>query len=800
MSYIVKSVDAQSNSEERHLSSLREAIGVAETLKSHTPEQEFGVYDSGNNLPIWRTDDSPALKEYTSLDHEEWQSASHGNHPMSDKPSIYFDIDGTLGKWYADGRGLSLEEMIDPTNHYFRTIEPVETIVELAKQLQEAGADVCIISAAYRDTIRDKWEWVQEHLSFIPEENICFAPIGADKSQFVKGNADISILLDDYNKNLDEWKGTSVKVLNGINSPTPFVQDVNFLDVERQCEERQQQVEALVSQSVIPESTLEDVKNINAAFLAEAVQKEAALLSRQLDQLSVQRETEAFFAKYSDTSILDMCNELAKHPETEHLVSWYGDLNSHEPAGQVIDVLRAYDALIEKEREMNMERETLAAIAGCGGLHSFTLSDGTHYDATALYQQRTEVIQHALENGLAREVMHEAAESFSEFELDVSYSAAEDLSVDAEIAKEERIYELYGQFDAIYNALTPFAAKEIANEIVENAAIATPVFEILSPDKEMNSEEAKQFLVDALMRKDTNVLIALERLQDNDAAKALLDNVRDAELHKTLHLYRGSFDINSEILAEDNAVNIVMSLSDSSYQELANRCGFAQVMTMPYNEALADTDMSMNAYVNLYPNGTAAFAMTVWGCEDAGLNSGDHRDIMMTQSEQADAFEVAETLLKEKGISLDQLLARAVLLDSERDMPAEIEQAVEQAFADKETVTFPITSDFELILTPDDDKYFPIVEASIHNLKDDTLMNFFPEHSYPDFQTIIAIDSSNIHSLTEKLYDACVSGLWNEKTTFSEKTLTQMREELENYQMEETATPKKDTQTNEEHE
>lgn len=23
------------------------------------------------------------------------------------KPSVYFDIDGTLGKWYADGRGYS---------------------------------------------------------------------------------------------------------------------------------------------------------------------------------------------------------------------------------------------------------------------------------------------------------------------------------------------------------------------------------------------------------------------------------------------------------------------------------------------------------------------------------------------------------------------------------------------------------------------------------------------------------------------------------------------------------------------
>lgn len=91
-------------------------------------------------------------------------------------------------------------------------------MVELAETLYNNGYDVCIMSAADRDTIRDKWEWIDTHMPFIEKENICFCPIGADKTQFVKGNAEISVLIDDYPKNLDEWIGTPVKAINSVNS------------------------------------------------------------------------------------------------------------------------------------------------------------------------------------------------------------------------------------------------------------------------------------------------------------------------------------------------------------------------------------------------------------------------------------------------------------------------------------------------------------------------------------------------------------------------------------------------------
>lgn len=183
-------------------------------------------------LLIWQSNDDVELQKYLSYSYDEWHTLEKGHHEKSSRPSVYFDIDGTLGKWYTDGRGLSYEELIDPINHYFRNIEPHDMMINLARELHEKGIDVCIISAAEKDTIRDKWEWIDEHLPFIPKENICFAPIGADKSQFVKDNSVISILVDDYNKNLEQWKGTPIKAINTVNSHQDKFLEIDFTEEE----------------------------------------------------------------------------------------------------------------------------------------------------------------------------------------------------------------------------------------------------------------------------------------------------------------------------------------------------------------------------------------------------------------------------------------------------------------------------------------------------------------------------------------------------------------------------------------
>lgn len=121
--------------------------------------------------------------------------------------------------WHSDAKGLKYpEEVLDPNNHYYRDLEPHSFMIELAQTLIEDGYEVGIISAADKNTIRDKYEWLQQYMSFVNEDNICFCPIGADKNEYVKGNAEKSILIDDYHKNLEEWRGTSIKAINSVNS------------------------------------------------------------------------------------------------------------------------------------------------------------------------------------------------------------------------------------------------------------------------------------------------------------------------------------------------------------------------------------------------------------------------------------------------------------------------------------------------------------------------------------------------------------------------------------------------------
>lgn len=180
------------------------------------------------------------------------------------KPSVYFDIDGTLGKWYADGRGYSsIEEIIAPANHYFRNIDPHPFMIELAHTLQNEGHDVCIISAADKDTIEDKMEWIHNNLPFISDKNVFFSPIGADKADFVKGNAEISVLIDDYNVNLNNWEGQAVKAINTVNSSQKKYPEIDMTIPETFMEQFRISMERLeqnVTTGLAPEQALSELK------------------------------------------------------------------------------------------------------------------------------------------------------------------------------------------------------------------------------------------------------------------------------------------------------------------------------------------------------------------------------------------------------------------------------------------------------------------------------------------------------------------------------------------------------------
>lgn len=174
------------------------------------------------------------IKE-NALSEKTWNKTTVISYGKKDTPSIYIDMDGTLAYFYKDGRGCTYEQMFDPDLHYFWNLEPHTYMILLAKELSKTE-DVCILSSAALSTIKDKYEWIKQWMPYIKDENIFFCPLGADKTKFVKDNADISMLIDDYNPNLKSWEkagGIPVKAVNSINSPSLEFQNIRSYEKEK---------------------------------------------------------------------------------------------------------------------------------------------------------------------------------------------------------------------------------------------------------------------------------------------------------------------------------------------------------------------------------------------------------------------------------------------------------------------------------------------------------------------------------------------------------------------------------------
>ncbi len=136
---------------------------------------------------------------------------------------VFIDMDGTLARFHAENNYL--ERMYEPS--FFSGLAPYENAVDTATKLAEGGeAEVFVISAVIEgyppgDCAEQKHAWLDEHLPMIDRAHRIFPPMGANKTEYVpEGVRADDLLVDDYNKNLEEWRtagGTSVKFVNDIN-------------------------------------------------------------------------------------------------------------------------------------------------------------------------------------------------------------------------------------------------------------------------------------------------------------------------------------------------------------------------------------------------------------------------------------------------------------------------------------------------------------------------------------------------------------------------------------------------------
>ena len=134
---------------------------------------------------------------------------------------FFIDMDGTLAKW----NNVEFEQLFE--QGYYRNLEPNNDILNDVNRLIEQGEDVYVLSCVLPESkyaLNEKKEWLKQYVPALSEDKYIFVPYGENKADYLKEHyapiTNKDYLIDDYTKNLVEWKeygGIGVKYLNGIN-------------------------------------------------------------------------------------------------------------------------------------------------------------------------------------------------------------------------------------------------------------------------------------------------------------------------------------------------------------------------------------------------------------------------------------------------------------------------------------------------------------------------------------------------------------------------------------------------------
>ncbi len=140
-----------------------------------------------------------------------------------DAPARYFiDMDGTLAQFHAEENYL--ERMTEPG--FFENLRPYEQMIAKLKDYMKAHPDseffvLSGLTADAPDCEGQKNRWLDKYLSEIDAAHRIFTENGDDKSLYIPGGVHArDILIDDYNKNLEDWLaagGAAVKFVNQVN-------------------------------------------------------------------------------------------------------------------------------------------------------------------------------------------------------------------------------------------------------------------------------------------------------------------------------------------------------------------------------------------------------------------------------------------------------------------------------------------------------------------------------------------------------------------------------------------------------
>lgn len=143
---------------------------------------------------------------------------------------IFVDMDGTLAEWIENESTDVLYE-----KGYYENLKPNEFLLQTVKELINKGEDVYILSSFLNDSkyaLEEKKKWLDRYLPELSENKRLFVKYGENKATIIpNGVTKFDYLIDDYTKNLFDWKnagGIAIKFLNGINNKSKQWQGLNI--------------------------------------------------------------------------------------------------------------------------------------------------------------------------------------------------------------------------------------------------------------------------------------------------------------------------------------------------------------------------------------------------------------------------------------------------------------------------------------------------------------------------------------------------------------------------------------------
>ncbi len=209
---------------ERDLSTPFETEGRIHNLKeSIEKDAEIISMLHANRIPFQRFDRNniAEIAETISKARNQEPAKVPVSETAPNRERIFVDMDGVLAKF---NHVQSEEELYE--KGYFANLKPLPTVVDGMKRYIKENPDkeIYILSAYLTESpyaLQEKNEWLDRYLPEISSDHRIFCPCGKSKADYIIGGIQkTDILIDDYTKNLTQWKeqgGIGVKLLNGIN-------------------------------------------------------------------------------------------------------------------------------------------------------------------------------------------------------------------------------------------------------------------------------------------------------------------------------------------------------------------------------------------------------------------------------------------------------------------------------------------------------------------------------------------------------------------------------------------------------